>query len=256
MKRTLAFALLALAACTPTPTPEPAATVERIYKPIAESKGEKGTDIASVPMTEELALKLQEVESKADGPVIDWDIAGNCQDCTGFSDLKVGPAKGLPETPGHTMIEARFKFPADGEKALLWDMVKVGDAWKVDNIEAEGFNLRTTLDEQLAAQAAGGGAPAGEPDAAEQAGNDAVQCMTFIRLEANAIEKATPPGDTKVLDHAFAAWKARAEAHFTADELAQFFASNVAVMDDTAPADIKTKADACVLQVPAPASVP
>ena len=108
MKRTIAFALLALAACTPAPTPEPAATVEGIYKPLVDSKGEKGTDISLVPMTEDLALKLQEVESKADGPVIDWDIAGNCQDCTGFVDLKIGaPPKDLPVTAGHTMIEAR-----------------------------------------------------------------------------------------------------------------------------------------------------
>lgn len=155
MKRSIALALLGLAACGPAPAPEPAATVERIYGNLASSNGANGTDIAAIPMTEELALKLQEVESKADGPVIDWDIAGNCQDCTGFSDLKVGaPPSDLPETAGHTMIEARFRLPQDGEKAMLWDMVKVGDAWKVDNIETEGFNLRVVLDEQLGAQAA------------------------------------------------------------------------------------------------------
>jgi len=247
MKRTIAFTLLALAACTPAPTPEPAATVERIYKDISESKGEKGTDIAAIPMTEELAMKLQEVESTADGPVIDWDIAGNCQDCTGFSDLKVGaPKTPLPETAGHTMIEARFKFPTEGEKSLLWDMVKVGDAWKVDNIETEGFNLRVILDEQLGAQAA----------ARAEAGDAAVQCMTFIRLESDALAKAKPPGDVAALEHAFAIWKTKAEAEFTADELSQFFASNVAVMDDTPLAEIKAKADACVAQVPAPISTP
>lgn len=247
MKRTIAFALLALAACTPAPTPEPAATVERIYKTISESKGEKGTDIAAIPMTEELALKLQEVESKADGLVIDWDIAGNCQDCTGFSDLKIGaPQRPLPEVAGHTMIEARFKFPTDGEKSLLWDMVKVDGAWKVDNIEGEGFNFRGVLDEQLGAQA----------EAAAEAGDAAVQCMTFIRLESATVAKATPPGDVAALEHAFSIWKTKAEAEFTADELAQFFASNIAVMDDTPAAEIKAKADACVAQVPAPISTP
>lgn len=255
MKRSLAFALLALTACTPAPLPEPAATVERIYKDISESKGEKGTDIASVPMTEELALKLQEIESKADGPVIDWDIAGNCQDCTGFSDLKIGAPKSVaPGTAGHTMVEARFRFPSDGERNLLWDMVKVGDVWKVDNIETEGFNLRSILDEQLAAQAAGVDT-SGDADAADP-GNDAVQCMTFISLETSAVAKATPPGDTAALDHALAIWKTRAEVHYTADELAQFLASSIAVMDDTAPADIRTKAAACVAQVPAAHAVP
>lgn len=247
MKRTIAFALLALAACTPAPTPEPAATVEGIYKPLADSKGEKTTDISTIPMTEDLALRLQEVESKADGSVIDWDIAGNCQDCTGFSDLKVGaPPKDLPVTDGHTMIEARFKLFQGEQKAMLWDMVKVGDAWKVDNVETEGFNLRAVLDEQLGAQSA----------AASEDGEAAVNCMTFIRLESDALAKATPPGDVTALDHAYATWKTRAEAQYTADELAQYFASNVAVFDDTPAADIKTKAADCVAAVPAPVSTP
>ncbi len=160
MKRTIVFALLALAACTPAPTPEPAAAVEGIYKPLADSKGETGTDISTIPMTEDLALKRQEVESKADGSVIDWDLAGNCQDCIGFADIKVG------------------------------------DAWKVDNVETEGFNLRTILDEQLGAQSA----------AAAEDGEAAVNCMTFIRLESDALPKTTPPGDVNVLDHAFTTW--------------------------------------------------
>lgn len=247
MKRTTAFALLALAACTPAPTPEPAATVEGIYKTISESKGAKSTDISTVPMTEDLALKLQEVESTADGPVIDGDIAGNCQDCTGFSDLKVGaPPKDLPVTEGHTMVEARFKLFQGEQRAILWDMVKVGEAWKVDNIETEGFNLRVILDEQLGARAA---------SAAEE-GEAAVNCMTFIRLESNALSKAKPPVDVTALEAAYTTWKTRAEAQYTADELAQYFASNVAVFDDTSAAEITTKAADCVAQIPAPISVP
>jgi hypothetical protein len=247
MQRPIAFALLALAACTPAPTPEPAATVEGIYRTISESKGEKSTDISTVPMTEDLALKLQEVESKADGPVIDGDIAGNCQDCTGFADLKVGaPPKDLPVTAGHTMVEARFKILQGEQRAILWDMVKVGDAWKVDNIETEGFNLRTILDEQRDAQAL----TTAKDDKA------AVDCMTFIRLETDALAKAKPPGDVTALEAAYAAWKTRAEAHYSADELAQYFASNTAVFDDTPAADIKTKAADCVAKVPVPISTP
>ncbi len=238
MKRTIALALLALAACTPAPTPEPAATVERIYGNLASSKGATPTDISAIPMTEELALKLQEVESTADGAVIDWDVAGNCQDCTGFADLKVGaPQSPLPETDGHTMIEARFKLFEGEQKAMLWDMVKVGEDWKVDNIETEGFNLRVVLDEQLGAQAA----------AASEDAEAAVQCMTMIRLESDALSKATPAGDVAALEAAFAVWKTQAEAHYTSDELAQFFASNVAVMDDTPLADIKAQANDCLL---------
>lgn len=239
MKRLLAAASFAvIAACTPAPTPEPAATVEGIYKTISESNGAKSTDISTVPMTEDLALKLQEVESTADGAVIDWDVAGNCQDCTGFADLKVGaPPKDLPVTAGHTMIEARFKLFQGEQRAILWDMVKVGEAWKVDNIETEGFNLRVVLDEQLGAQAA----------AAAEEGEAAVNCMTFIRLESDALSKAKPPADVTALEAAFTTWKTRAEAQYTADELAQYFASNVAVFDDTPAAEIKTKAADCVV---------
>jgi hypothetical protein len=247
MKRSLCLAALALAACTPATAPEPAATVEHIYKNLADSKGQMGTDISDIPMTEELALKLQEVESKADGAVIDWDVAGNCQDCTDFADLKVGaPQIRLPETSGHTMIEARFKLFAGEPKAVLWDMVKVGDAWQVDNIEAEGFNLRGVLDEQLGAQSA----------AAAEDGEAAVNCMTFIRLEIDALSKALPPGDATALEAAYATWKSKAEAHYTADELAQYFASNIAVFDDTPPADIKLKADDCLAQAAAPDAKP
>jgi len=247
MKSTIAFALLALAACTPAPTPEPAATVERIYKTLVDSKGEKGTDIATIPMTMDLALKLQEVESTTDGAVIDWDVAGNCQDCTGFSDLKVGaPPKDLPVTVGHTMVEARFKLFGGEQKAILWDMVKDGEAWKVDNIETEGLNLRVVLDEQLSVQAA----------ARAELSEAAVNCMTFIRLESDALAKAKPAGDVTALEHAFSAWKTRAEGEYTADELAQYLASNIAVFDDTSAAEITTKAADCVAQMPAPVSVP
>ena len=142
------------------------------------------------------------------------------------------------------MVEARFKLFEGEQKAILWDMVKVGDVWQVDNIEAEGLNLRVVLDEQLGARAA----------ARAEAGDAAVQCMTFVRLESDALAKAK--GDVTALEQAFSAWKTKAEAEFTADELAQFFASNIAVMDDTPPADIKAKADACVAQVPAPISTP
>lgn len=238
---------LSVAACTPAPAPEPAATVEKIYATLVASKGATPTDTASIPMTEELALKLQEVETKADGPVLDGDLAGNCQDCTGFSDLKVGaPPADLPVTEGHTMIQASFKL-LGADRAILWDMVKVGEAWQVDNIESEGFNLRVILDEQLGAQAA----------AAAEDAEAAVNCMTFIRLEADALSKATPPGDVTALEAAYTVWKAKAEAHYSTDELAQYFASNIAVFDDTPAAERTTKASDCLLaatpEMPAPA---
>jgi len=143
MKRSFALALLALAACTPAPLSEPAATVEKIYKPLVDSKGATTTDMATIPMTMELALLIQDVESKADGVVFDGDFAGNCQDFAGFSDLEISddtetrPVVG----EGHKLIRADFKL-LEETRYVVWDMVQQDGAWKVDNIITKDFTIR------------------------------------------------------------------------------------------------------------------
>jgi hypothetical protein len=247
MRHAAAAFAVAFAACTPQVS-EPEATVIAIYKPLVDSRGDESTDIAAIPMTKSLAQLIKDAETSADGPVFDFDLAGNCQDCAGFSDLKVSKpteAKDIEVSPGDTLVEASFKT-FDGEThSVFWDMTQTPEGWRVDNILAEGLNLRAVASEIIAA-------------AAEERllqtnteGDEAVECMAYLSLEADAAKKATPPGDTARLDAASAAWRRKAEALMAPDELAQYLASSLAVLDDTAAADLTARADDCAAKAPA-----
>ena len=158
MKRFAAsLAIIALAACTPQQSATgPEAVVTAIYEPIAKSKGEAGTPIESIPMTTELRDLVNQAEAAAAGnePVIDGDVAGNCQDCTGFADLKIGPtADDASATADHQIIEANFSLFGDQTRTVYWDMVRKAEGWQVDNIMSEGFNLRSITNTVIAAAA-------------------------------------------------------------------------------------------------------
>ena len=106
----LAFA--ALGACTPQPAADGAeAVVTAIYDPLVSSKGQTATPIDAIPMTADLKDLVIRAEAAVNdtAPVFDGDVAGNCQDCTGFTGLKIGPTA---EDPGaantHKVIEANF----------------------------------------------------------------------------------------------------------------------------------------------------
>lgn len=247
MKLSFALALLALAACTPAPLSEPAATVEKIYKTLVDTKGEKTTDPSMIPMTMELALLIQDVESKADGPVFDGDLAGNCQDCTGFSDLKISDdtETKLAIGEGHKLVRADFKLLND-TRSVIWDMVQQDGAWKVDNIITKDFTTRDVATGALAeleTQAVTEGVQ-------DSAGEAALDCMTYIRLYADALKKADPAADTAALEGMFADWRKSAEAVFTPEQVEQYFASNIAVLDDEPADQIKATAEACLPPAP------
>lgn len=248
MKRTCAAVIaLALSACSPQLT-GPEAAVTEIYKTLANSKGATGTGLADIPLTLDLALKIQEIETRADGSVFDFDLAGNCQDCTGFSNLKVSTPTdpSLAARDGHSFVEATFTIANAEQKAMFWDLVQADGAWQVDNIFTEGFDLRLIADEMLENQASA------EPEVG------LIQCMTMLRLHADALLKAMPPGDTAAFETAYAFYRAQAELAMTPDGLAQFFASNIAVFDDTPPEQVAAEANACLAGAPtsAPASAP
>jgi hypothetical protein len=145
MKRLIATALLTLAAaCTPA-TPGPEAVVLKIYQPLADSKGTETTSLAGMPLSEELAALVSRAEAAGaarDEPVFDGDFAGNCQDCAGFSDLRItaGPAGAL--AAGHKSVEASFKLYHDVSRTVTWDMVQTPDGWRVDNVVSDGIDLR------------------------------------------------------------------------------------------------------------------
>jgi hypothetical protein len=193
-------------------------------------------------------LLIKQAETASDGPVFDWDLAGNCQDCTGFTGLKLSrpeTAKDLELSPGNTLVEANFTTAGDERHFVYWDMAKTPEGWRVDNIMAEGLNLRAVASSVIAAA---------EEERRLQTnteGDEAVACMALVALQAGALAKAAPPGDTSALDAANAAWRRKAEALFSADALAQYLASSVAVLDDTPAEELKTRAADCAARAPA-----
>lgn len=240
-----ALAVLVLAACTPQLT-GPEAAVNAIYKPLVDSKGQTGTAVADLPLTMDLALKIQELETRAEEQVFDFDVAGNCQDCTDFANLKITTPTdpSLAPRDGHAFVEAAFTLFGNEQKSVFWDLMLVDGAWQIDNIFTEGFDLRLITDEMLTSEVAD------EPVVGM------MQCMVMLRLHADALDKATPPADTAAYDAAYAGYRAMAELSMTSNDLDQFFASSVAVLDDT-PADlVAAGANACLAAAPAAPPAP
>jgi hypothetical protein len=178
--------------------------------------------------------------------VFDFDVAGNCQDCTDFANLKVTTPTdpSLAPRDGHTFVEAAFTLFGKEQKSVFWDLMQVEGVWQVDNIFTEGFDLRLITDEML------------NSEVAEEPVVGMMQCMTMLRLHADTLSKATPPGDTAAYDAAYAGYRAMAELSMTPAELDQFFASNVAVFDDTPADHVASSANACLATAPAAPSAP
>jgi hypothetical protein len=242
MKRTLGLVLLTLAACTPAaPASGPEAVVTAIYKPLVDSKGEKGMSLGEMPLSDELKELVARAEEAGKGePVFDGDFAGNCQDCTGFTDLKIIRRTDTGLAAGRAGVEATFKLFGNEPRSVTWDMVETPDGWRVDNILSEGIDLRKIAQETIDNAAA--------PD---PAGDEAVECIAYLSLSAAAGQAAKPPGDTAKLNAASAAWRKKAEGYFSADELAQYLASSTAVLDDTPVDQLKVKTDECLAKTPA-----
>jgi len=78
----------------------------------------------------------------------------------------------------------------------------------------------------------------------------AVTCMAYLALQSTAVTEGRMTGDATALDTAAAAWRSLAEQKYTADELAQYFASSVAVFDDIAVSDLEQISTACLAQAP------
>jgi hypothetical protein len=239
MKRALGLVLLMLAACTPAaPLSGPEAVVQAIYRPLVESKGEKGMPLAEMPLSDELKALVAKAEEASKGePVFDGDFAGNCQDCTGFSDLKLTLRKDTGLAAGRAGVDAAFKLFQKEPKSVTWDMIEAPDGWRVDNILSEGVDLR-----KIAQEAIDSGLSS-EID-------DAVECLAYLDLAAAGAKAAKPPQDATKLEASSAAWRKKAEGLLKPDELAQYYASSVAVYDDLTPSDLSGAAGVCVDKTP------
>ena len=110
-------------------------------------------------------------------------------------------------------------------------------------------------DPAAAAPAAPSAAPSA-PAPAERAGQDEIdasmECMAHIDLLRQAITDGRASGDAAVLAAESARLRARILTAYTADELAQYYASSVAVFDDV-PVDALTRiVDRCLTARPRP----
>jgi len=156
MKKLLAtIAALTLAACTPPAESGAEATVRNIYEQVQQHIGRETTPISAIPMTDDLRDLLDRAEAAADArdePFIEGDLAANCQDCTSLTGLEIGPQTGpepVPAPSGHTLVEARFVLNGSEERAVIYDLIETQEGWRIDNILAEGFDLRSEAEAYL-----------------------------------------------------------------------------------------------------------
>ncbi len=152
----IALMTLAIAACAPQPDTGAEDVVLDIYGDVSENIGRRVTPLDDMPMTEDLRNLVTRAEAAADArgePFIEGDIAANCQDCTSISDLVIGAQTGpepVPAAAGHRMVEARFKLNGSEPRSVLYDMVETASGWRVDNVLADGFDLRAEAQAFLA----------------------------------------------------------------------------------------------------------
>jgi hypothetical protein len=84
-------------------------------------------------------------------------------------------------------------------------------------------------------------------------------CLGYLLLQRAAVVEGRAQGEVAALGTAITAWRARGAAALSADELAQYETSSVAVLDDESSSVIGERAQACVTSAPptpAPATTP
>jgi hypothetical protein len=145
----VAAALVVLAACTPSANSGAEAVVRDIYASVEQNIGHTTTPLSAIPMTSDLQSLVDRAEAAAEArgePFLEGDIAANCQDCTSIGELEIGQQQGpeaVPADEGHVMIEARFKLNGSEDRSVLYDLTQTPEGWRVDNILADGFDLRS-----------------------------------------------------------------------------------------------------------------
>ncbi|MBX7249314.1 MAG: hypothetical protein K1X35_09780 [Caulobacteraceae bacterium] len=102
-----------------------------------------------------------------------------------------------------------------------------------------------------ASEPAASPAVAAAPAAAAAAEDGPMECLAYIDLLRAAVKEGKASGDEAALKAASDAARAEAGKGMTADEVAQYYASSVAVFDDLSPEDLKRKAEACIAHPPA-----
>ena len=84
------------------------------------------------------------------------------------------------------------------------------------------------------------------------AGTDqAVACMAYLALKQTALEAQTPAGDVTAVRVALNDWEGLALKSMTSEEVAQYFASSIAVEDDASPEKMEVTSAWCLANKPA-----
>ncbi len=83
--------------------------------------------------------------------------------------------------------------------------------------------------------------------------DQAVACMAYLALKQTALEAQTPPGDLTAVRAALNDWEGLALKSMTSEEVAQYFASSVAVEDDASAEKMEVTSAWCLANKPAAA---
>ncbi len=81
--------------------------------------------------------------------------------------------------------------------------------------------------------------------------DQAVACMAYLALKQTALEAQSPPGDVTAVRAALNDLEGLALQSMTPDEVAQYYASSVAVEDDASPAKMEVTSAWCLANKPA-----
>ncbi len=81
--------------------------------------------------------------------------------------------------------------------------------------------------------------------------DQAVACMAYLALKQTALEAQTPAGDVTAVRTALNDWEGLALRSMTPDEVAQYFASSIAVEDDASPEKMEVTSAWCLANKPA-----
>ncbi len=81
--------------------------------------------------------------------------------------------------------------------------------------------------------------------------DQAVACMAYLALKQTALEAQTPAGDVTAVRVALNDWEGLALKSMTSEEVAQYFASSIAVEDDASPEKMEVTSAWCLANKPA-----
>jgi hypothetical protein len=148
----LSVGAVALASCSPAEEkapaapegagfPDPADVVRPLYEPYLTPNGTFPDFEHQAPWSADLWTQLQAMRARSEAlnePILDFDPIIGAQDYQ-LSGLTVGTESAVQNS--HSAVRARFTNLGQPTEIVFY-MVWEGDAWRVDNITGDGWDLR------------------------------------------------------------------------------------------------------------------